>query len=52
MYIEVGTASTHERVFRMRCDDCGRIGLWQTQLHVAENTLRIHEKHIHEKAAA
>jgi hypothetical protein len=52
MYIEVGALASGERTFRMRCDGCGRVGLWQTQLHIAENTLRIHQKHIHEKAAA
>lgn len=52
-YVEPGrNIATGETRYRMRCDACNRNGVWQTDLTVAENTVRIHNKSEHEKAVA
>jgi len=52
-FIEPGSlASTGEVVYRMNCPVCRRHGVWQKDLSVAENTLLIHNRNEHGKAAA
>lgn len=45
--VVVDSVRGHSVQFRMTCSVCGRHGVWQNNLSVAENTALVHERSEH-----